>query len=88
MKYELDNIYCADCYEAINDIPDRSVDLIVMDPPYQITNTQTRGKSDFSKSMQYMLDELEDGRFTESVRGGIIPAARARDESNQLVCVV
>lgn len=73
MKYELDNIYCADCYEAINDIPDRSVDLIVMDPPYQITNTQTRGKSDFSKSMQYMLDELEDGRFTESVRGVLFP---------------
>lgn len=36
MKYELNRIYCTDCYEAIKDIPDRSIDLVLIDPPYQI----------------------------------------------------
>lgn len=34
MTYELNNIYCADCYEAIKQIPDKSVDLIYTDIPY------------------------------------------------------
>ena len=33
--YELNNIYCADSYEAIKNIPDKSIDLIVTDPPYE-----------------------------------------------------
>lgn len=73
MKYELDNIYCADCYEAIKHIPDKSIDLIVTDPPYQIENTTAGGHNDFTaggkKSIQHMNDELANGRFTESVRG-------------------
>lgn len=32
----LDNIYCADAYKAIKDIPDKSIDLIITDPPYEI----------------------------------------------------
>ena len=35
-KYELNNIYNEDCYEAIKNIPDKSIDLIVTDPPYEI----------------------------------------------------
>ena len=27
-------LYCGDCYEKIKDIPDKSVDLVVIDPPY------------------------------------------------------
>lgn len=33
-KYELNNIYCLDCYEAIKDIPDNSIDCIYTDIPY------------------------------------------------------
>lgn len=33
-KFELNNIYCLDCYEAIKDIPDDSVDCIYTDIPY------------------------------------------------------
>jgi len=36
MKYELDNIYNEDSYKAIKDIPDNSIDLIIIDPPYEI----------------------------------------------------
>lgn len=35
-RFELDNIYNEDCYKAIKDIPDKSIDLIVTDPPYEI----------------------------------------------------
>jgi len=35
MKYELNNVYNVNSYEAIKDIPDKTVDLIVTDPPYE-----------------------------------------------------
>lgn len=34
-EFELNKIYKADCYEAIKNIPDNSIDLIVTDPPYE-----------------------------------------------------
>lgn len=37
-RFETNNIYNEDCYKAIKDIPDKSVDLIITDPPYEITN--------------------------------------------------
>ena len=36
MTYSIDNICCVDAYKAIKELPDKSVDLIVTDPPYQI----------------------------------------------------
>lgn len=37
-RFELDNIYNEDCYKAIKDIPDKSVDCIYTDVPYLITH--------------------------------------------------
>jgi site-specific DNA-methyltransferase (adenine-specific) len=31
---EIDKIYCSDCLDVMKDIPDKSIDLIVTDPPY------------------------------------------------------
>lgn len=39
-KFEVDTIYNLDCYQAIKDIPDKSVDLVIIDPPYEM---ETRG---------------------------------------------
>lgn len=36
MLIESNNIYNVDAYEAIKYIPDKSIDLIIADPPYQI----------------------------------------------------
>lgn len=36
-----------------------TVDLIVTDPPYSITSTQTGEKSEFSRSVQPMFDGLK-----------------------------
>ena len=35
-KYEIDNIYNEDCYQAIRNIPDKSIDLIYTDIPYDL----------------------------------------------------
>ena len=48
MKYELNNIYCVDSYKAIKDISDKSIDLIVTDPPYQIEGLSTKPHGIFS----------------------------------------
>ena len=37
-RFKINNIYCEDCYTAIKDIPDKSVDLIYTDIPYEYIN--------------------------------------------------
>jgi site-specific DNA-methyltransferase (adenine-specific) len=44
MTYEFNNIYCEDSYNAIKNIPDKCIDLIITDPPYLIENTIAGGK--------------------------------------------
>lgn len=48
-KYETNNIYCEDSYEAVKNIPDKSVDLIVTDPPYELDNIGSK-KNSISKT--------------------------------------
>ena len=66
-RFEIDNIYNEDCYKAIMEIPDKSIDLIVTDPPYLIENTNAGGNSDLSKSIQNMNNELKNGILTEGI---------------------
>lgn len=47
-RFELDQIYNEDCYKAIKDIPDKSVDCIYVDIPYLIDNFGG-GTSDLAK---------------------------------------
>ena len=35
-KYKPNNIYNVDCYQAIKEIPDKSIDLVYIDIPYII----------------------------------------------------
>lgn len=35
MKIEPNNLYLGDCYELIKDVPDKSVDLVYIDIPYE-----------------------------------------------------
>ena len=37
MKYKL---YCGDCLEVIKEIPSKSIDMILCDPPYQVTQNK------------------------------------------------
>ena len=54
-EYKLNEIYNEDCYEAIKKIPNKSVDLIIIDPPYLIENTTAGGKSKLANTKQLEL---------------------------------
>ena len=40
MKFEdmINKVICGDCLKVMKDIPDNSIDLVVTDPPYNISN--------------------------------------------------
>ena len=56
---ELNKIYLGDAYKLIKEIPDKSIDLIVTDPPYEIKGLQEKphgilarkGKSNHEKEI-------------------------------------
>lgn len=73
IKYELNKIYLENAYEAIKGIPDKSIDLIVTDPPYKIDNTDAGGKSEFAKSIQVMNDELKNESLDCGIDIKILP---------------
>lgn len=70
-KY-LNKITCGDCYKLIKELPDKSVDLIITDPPYLIENTKAGGKSDLAKSIQVMNDELLNDELTQGIKQDIL----------------
>lgn len=58
MEIEINNIYNVNCYDAIKEIPDKSIDLIVTDPPYDIQGIHgagimaSRDKGNFSREIK------------------------------------
>lgn len=51
--YKPNGIYLADCYEAIKQIPDKSIDLIVTDPPYELSVGHGSGAFGVKKKLHY-----------------------------------
>ena len=70
-EYETNQIYLQDSYQAIKKLPNKCIDTIITDPPYDIKNTKAGGHNDFSengkKSIQGMNDELEENEIAESI---------------------
>jgi DNA modification methylase len=58
-EYKLNEIYNEDSYEAIKKIPDKSVDLIIIDPPYEL-ETEGSKKNSISKSFANMNNDIKD----------------------------
>lgn len=57
----LNTTICADCLQGMKELPDKSVDLVVTDPPYII---ETRGRGLYTRpDMQYVkeLNGIKDG---------------------------
>lgn len=81
-------LYNADCYEKIKDIPDNSVDLVIIDPPY-LFNSNKGGGAFGSKNRSYHQEYYallkRTGRTEETerlrIRGN---ARRQRDNLNSL----
>jgi len=47
--YELNQIYNEDSYQAIKKIPDKSIDLVIVDPPYEL-DTEGSKENNISKT--------------------------------------
>lgn len=53
---DYDYIECGDCLELIKDIPDKSIDLIVTDPPYGIKyQSNMRTKTEKFEILKMMI---------------------------------
>ena len=63
----LDEIINGDAYELIKNIPDKSVDLIVTDPPYEFGSGHSTGL--FKPRMKgcTAYDEITDGGLNKGV---------------------
>jgi DNA modification methylase len=56
-EYEINQIYNEDSYEAIKKLPDKCLDLIIIDPPYEL-ETHGGGHSPLAKQIQEQHKEL------------------------------
>lgn len=56
-------LYNGDCSQIMEKINNKEIDLILTDPPYLITNTKAGGKSNLSKSIQPMNNEISDNNL-------------------------
>lgn len=59
---ELNSIYNADCLEALKFIPDKSIDLVVTDPPY---NMDYHGRGKINSFEKFANDNLTEQQHTE-----------------------
>lgn len=57
-EYKLNEIYNEDSYIAIKNIPDKSVDLIITDPPYEI-ETEGSKKNRISQTFKNTNDQIK-----------------------------
>lgn len=69
---EINKIHLGDSYELIKQVPDKSIDLIITDPPYDIGNTTAGGGSALSRSIQGMNDELAENGLTSGIRESML----------------
>ena len=58
-------------YEEIKKLPDRSVDLIVTDPPYDIDNKR-KAKGEISRFFKSVIDDLEASNATGGIDVSIL----------------
>ena len=64
---EIDKIYNGDSYKLIKKIDDNSVDLVVIDPPYEISVSHGAGSFGVEKKLHYaQFEELSFG-ITEDI---------------------
>ena len=68
---ELNQIYLGDAYELIKEIPDKSIDLIMTDPPYEIAGLHSN--SGILKNRKHShIDDLKDNNLGKGVSLSIL----------------
>ena len=71
IPFEYNKIHCVDCYEAIKQLPDKSIDLIITDPPYEINHT-TGGGMLVDKGIRGMFDDLVENDLCVGINNEIL----------------
>lgn len=59
MEIKPNNIYLGDSYQLIKEIPDKSVDLVIIDPPYKM-EAGGCGKKEMAVRFRKRYQELQD----------------------------
>jgi len=49
---ELNTIYCQDCLEGLQKLKDKSIDCIIIDPPYNISYSSNYGTKEYKSKIQ------------------------------------
>jgi len=57
-------LYNGDCLEVIKNIPDNSIDLVVTDPPYEVSATNGGGSINNMKNLNKSLKQLDEANIT------------------------
>lgn len=70
MERFLNKITCGDCYELIKQLPDKSVDLIITDPPYEISSLTGGGMLE-EKRIKNLMNEIGEHKLDKGVNGVI-----------------
>ena len=74
--FELDKIYLGDAYELIKKIPDKSIDLVVIDPPYDFMSkhygNNYTGAGAFGKLGRAYHSELENSNIITGLNADIL----------------
>ena len=74
-------LYNADCYAKLKEIPDNSVDLVIIDPPYDILDCG--GGGCFGSDAREYHNELYSGGLTKGIDVAILPElARVMRKAN------
>lgn len=56
-------LYNDDCLNVLKQMESKSIDLIIADPPYLIHNTRPGGKSELSRSIEGMNNEIRENNL-------------------------
>ena len=68
----LNNITLGDSYKLIKQIPDKSIDLIIIDPPYFIENTNGGTRTRLAKSIRNMNNQIKEKNLTNGIQKEIL----------------
>ena len=76
----LNRIICGDCLETMKKMPDKSVDLIVTSPPYNLKNSTGNGMKPCTTSGKWAGAALQNGysHYDDNMPIGNVAIAKRR----------